>query len=69
MSRTSILGGETKSRGLLSGRKSRGTVVAWIAAAVASGVLVLFFQVVGLLIVAPLAAAVFLAVQEHLRGK
>lgn len=59
MSRTSILGGETKSRGLLSGRKSRATVVAWIVAAIVSGVLVLLLQVVGLLIVAPLAAAVF----------
>lgn len=59
MSRTSILGGETKSRGLLSGRKSRGTVALWVCAAIVSCVLVLFLQLFGVLIVLPLLATVF----------
>lgn len=50
-----MLGGETKSRGLLSGRRSRGVLVAWIVAAVVFGVLVMFLQLVGLLLAVPCA--------------
>ena len=60
MIRTSMLGGETKSRGLLSGRRSRGVMVAWIAGAAVFGVLVLFLQLVGLVIAVPLAAVLLI---------
>ena len=56
MIRTSVLGGEAKSRGLLSGRRSKGVMVAWIAGAAVFGVLVLFLQFVGLVVAVPLAA-------------
>ena len=45
--RTSMLGGETKSRGLLSGRRSTGVVLAWGVAAVVCCVLLLFWQLAG----------------------
>ena len=55
MTRTSVLGGETKSRGLLSGRRSQGVLIAWGVGAVLFCLLLLFLQLVGLFIVTPLA--------------
>jgi hypothetical protein len=56
MIRTSVLGGEAKARGLLSGRRSKGVMVAWIVGAAVFGLLVMFLQLVGLIIALPLAA-------------
>ena len=61
MSRTSVLAGESKSRGLLSGRKKRSTLVAWIVTAVAAGVLILLLQMIGLVISLASALVLFVA--------
>lgn len=58
VTRTSVLGGETKSRGLLSGRRSRGVLVVWGVAAAVGCVLLLFLQLVGLFIIVPLGTVV-----------
>lgn len=55
-----MLGGETKSRGLLSGRRSKGAMVAWIVGAAVFALLVLFLQLVGLFIALPCAAVLMI---------
>ena len=59
--RTSFLAGETKRRGLLSGRRSRAQTVAWIVWAVAAALLILFLQVSGVLVAAVGAIVIFIA--------
>ena len=59
--RTSVLGGEAKSRGLISGRKSKGVTVAWVLTGVASCLLLLFFQFYGLVVAGILTAVVLVA--------
>jgi hypothetical protein len=62
--RTSVLGGETKSRGLLSGRRSKGVLVAWIIAAAVFAVLVMFLQLAGLLVAAPCAVVLLVLTMD-----
>ena len=59
--RTSYLAGETKRRGLLSGRRSRAHTIAWMLWAVATALLILFLQVPGLAIAGIAALGIFLA--------
>ncbi len=59
--RTSVLGGESKSRGLISGRKSKGVTIAWVLTGVASCLLLLFFQFYGLVVAVVVAAVVLVA--------
>lgn len=61
MTRTSVLGGESKSRGMLSGRRSRGLAVTWVVIGVGGCLLVMFFQLSGLIATAVVAVVAFLA--------
>lgn len=53
--RVSVLAGETKSRSLLGGRRSRAVVAAWFVVAGLGAVLTLFLQIVGFVIAGVLA--------------
>ena len=64
VTRTSILGGESKNRGLISGRKSRGATVTWIVTAVVCCLLLLFLQFRGLILAIILAGAVLVALMD-----
>ena len=59
MTRTSVLAGDSRSRGLFRGRRSRGVTAARYTAAAVVLVLLLFFQVWGLLIGVVLLLVVF----------
>jgi len=59
MTRTSVLAGDTRSRGLFSGRRSRGVTVARYTAGAVVLVLLLLFQVWGLVVGVPLLLVVF----------
>lgn len=62
--RTSVLAGETKRRGLLSGRQSKGKTAALIVWGFATAALVLFLQVPGLLVGAAGFVLIFLATMD-----
>lgn len=68
MSRTSILGGETKSRGLLGGRRSRGVVGAWMTLGLVAAVLILFLQLVGFFIASAAAVLLFVMTMDPGNG-
>jgi hypothetical protein len=59
MSRTSVLGGESRSRGLFSGRRTRGVMVARFGACFVVLLLLLFLQWLGLVIGVALLLLVF----------
>lgn len=59
--RTSFLAGETKRRGLLSGRRSRAQTTAWVVWGIGTALMVLFFQIAGLAISGLVAVVIFLA--------
>lgn len=64
----SILGGETRSRSLLGGRRSRGVVGAWITLSIASAVLILLFQLPGLFVAAVGALILFVLSMDSGNG-
>ena len=64
VTRTSVLGGESKNRGLISGRKSRGATVTWIVTAVVCCLLLLFLQFRGLILAVIVAGAVLVALMD-----
>ena len=59
--RTSVLGGESKNRGLISGRRSKGVTTAWAVAGVVGCLLLLFLQVIGLVVTGMMVVVVFVA--------
>ena len=68
VSRTSILGGETKSRGLLGGRRSRGVVGAWMTLGLVAALLILFLQLVGFFIASTAAVLLFVMTMDPGNG-
>lgn len=68
VSRTSILGGESKSRGLLGGRRARGVVGAWIILGLVAAVLILFLQLIGFFIGAVAALVLFVMTMDPGNG-
>ena len=59
MNRTSVLGGDTRSRGLFTGRRSRPVMIARYAATAAVLVLLVFLQLWGLILGGVLLLVVF----------
>ena len=59
--RTSILGGESKNRGLISGRRSKGVTAAWAVTGVTGCLLLVFLQFIGLTVTVVLVIVVFVA--------
>ena len=59
--RTSVLGGESKNRGLISGRRSKGVTAAWAVTGVTGCLLLLFLQFIGLVVTVLMVIGVFVA--------
>ena len=59
--RTSVLGGESKNRGLISGRRSKGVTAAWAVTGVVGCLLLVFLQFIGLVVTVLVVIGVFVA--------
>jgi hypothetical protein len=69
VSRTSVLGGDTRSRGMFSGRRSRKVMIARYGTCAVVLVLLVLLQVVGLLLGAALLALVFMVTADTGGGR